>query len=158
MSQLFSNEQDVGVLENQPSSNSSFWNSVDEKIAIAIALLVFQQLVELADLCDLHPRVTDSLAVIVQNWGSEPYLLGTSCMIRTFNFCFQSPVKEFQSVLLIASRKCTSWRTFHYNFCQKVSIAIAFGKIFFGCRVLHHLHVQHSSIHNMLLFIVVAGF
>ena len=67
VSQLFSNEQHEGVLENQPSSNSHFWNSVsDDKIAIAIALLVFQQLVELTDLCYLYPRVTDSLAVIVQ--------------------------------------------------------------------------------------------
>ena len=91
--------------------------------------------------------------------GSEPYLLGTSCTICTFNFCFQSPVKEFQSVLLITSKKCTRWRTFHYNFCQKVSIAIAFGKIFLDAvSFTTYMFNTHASIHNMLHFIVVAGF
>ena len=153
VSQLFSNEQHVGVLENQPSSNS---NSVDEKIAIAIALLVFQQLVELADLCD--PRVTDSLAVIVQKVQNLIYWVHLVRSVYLQLLLSISCEGISVSAAYIASRKCTRWRIFHYNFCQKVSIAIAFGKTFFGCRVLHHLHFQHSSIHNMLHFIVVAGF
>ena len=118
VSQLFSNEQHVGVLENQPSSNSYFWNSVDEKIAIAIALLVFQQLVELADLCDLHLRVTDSLAVIVQKvqnliyWEhlvrSVPSTSAFNLLWRNFSQCCLSQVKnalDGEHFITISARK-----------------------------------------------------
>lgn len=127
VSQLFSNEQHVGVLENQPSSNSYSWNSVDEKIAIAIALLVFQQLV-----CD--PIVTDSLAVIVQKvqnliyWvqlvRSVPSTSAFNLLRRNFSQCCLSQVEntlDGEHLITISARKFPLQLPLERSFLDAVS-------------------------------------